>query len=757
MNDFIPTDVQLGHLDRMLNGKDNDINDEDSNGRTRLRRAVGWPDLAIVRLLVSHDVDIHAKDKDGRQLLHHAAYWSQAGTVPGSFDSRPSIMQVLLDAGADLYAEDNYGDTPLSLACKHGRASSVRFLLEQYTKQQLTLKETTTSTNGYSAIPGYIVDFLKSGEESEAVAALLKQRDDFDSGNVLLHRAAWLGCPTAVITLLKAGANPNSSGKQNFRPLHFAAELMSHQDGEIAISALINMGAKLDERNESGYTPLIVAASNGSPAAVRLLLNKGADPSIRGADGYGPLHYAFALMGRPESHGIIAALVGRGADVNAVGNDGMTPLLRAAFRGSTAAVQSLQDAGAIPMTWIRFDSDLVKLAAELMRDGDAACAATIGVILEGGTTAEDKSKLATALIKFGVSIRSFPFLEMLADKGRLPILSIMKTLREEMISLLPADPSEHLSLLAKLYSSFGIYPWEPSFHECEVEKTDVVPSAEGGFGECWKGMFLAYQKVAMKCSLERVPSDAAKRRAMREIGVWQRLQHPNVLPFIGLHIQGSKIYMLSPWMEKGDMHQYLKVAPNADRPQLLLQIAHGLRYLHMNDPVVIHGDLKCANIFISEAGVARLADFGLSHLAIQGGNEKNSDAWHNGGNPRWQAPELLKAKNYKEAERTTASDMFAFGRVIVEAFTGDVPFASTYRNAVVDLVRKGTLPDRPAHPQLDDRMWELMKDCSHYLPARRPSAQTVIFRLIAPAGYQPESPAAGFRLNVARAFNGTYR
>jgi len=233
-------------------------------------------------------------------------------------------------------------------------------------------------------------------------------------------------------------------------------------------------------------------------------------------------------------------------------------------------------------------------------------------------------------------------------------------------------------------------------------------------------------------------------------------QHPNILPFIGLYIQGPKIYMLSPWMEKGDMQQFLKVNPNVDRAQLILQIAEGLRYLHTNDPVVVHGDLKCANIFISESGEARLADFGLSHLAIQGASsEKNSDAWHNGGNPRWQAPELVKAKNYKEAERTAASDMFAFGRVIVEAFTGEVPFAAIrFPPAVVELVRKGTLPDRPTDPRiislgLDDRIWEIMKDCSQYYPSRRLTAQGVIFRLIAPPGYQPEPQHAPsvFRFN----------
>ncbi|KDQ07604.1 hypothetical protein BOTBODRAFT_119830, partial [Botryobasidium botryosum FD-172 SS1] len=101
------------HLRRILSEEGGSIDDEDSMGRTRLRRAVGWPDAPLVRFLIDLGVDVHAKDKDGRQPLHHAAYWSQVGPIPGSFDSRPEIMQMLLDAGADLEAKDSHGDTPL--------------------------------------------------------------------------------------------------------------------------------------------------------------------------------------------------------------------------------------------------------------------------------------------------------------------------------------------------------------------------------------------------------------------------------------------------------------------------------------------------------------------------------------------------------------------------------------------------------------------------------------------------------------------
>ncbi|KDQ17174.1 hypothetical protein BOTBODRAFT_105820 [Botryobasidium botryosum FD-172 SS1] len=146
--------------------------------------------------------------------------------------------------------------------------------------------------------------------------------------------------------------------------------------------------------------------------------------------------------------------------------------------------------------------------------------------------------------------------------------------------------------------------------------------------------------------------------------VWKRLRHPNVMPFIGSIVFESPmraLFLISPWMENGDLGTYIKANPKADRLRLLTQIATGLEYLHTSD--VVHGDLKAANVFISGTGDARIGDFGLSEVVSEmtGDTQGYSSAWKYGGNPRWQAPEL-----WSDYKRTKPSDMFAFGRVIYE-------------------------------------------------------------------------------------------
>ncbi|KDQ17286.1 hypothetical protein BOTBODRAFT_105725, partial [Botryobasidium botryosum FD-172 SS1] len=151
-----------------------------------------------------------------------------------------------------------------------------------------------------------------------------------------------------------------------------------------------------------------------------------------------------------------------------------------------------------------------------------------------------------------------------------------------------------------------------------------------------------------------------------EIEVWKGLRHRHVLPFLGWADSQSRIYMMSPWMKNGHAREYLIKNQGADClivrfHEKLLQTAVGLQYLHKrcNSPI--------PNILITDNREACIGDFGLSYWLAAESYSLQSDAWLKGGNPRWQAPELLDGDTFsKQNQRTTRSDIFAFGRVIVE-------------------------------------------------------------------------------------------
>ncbi|KDQ11601.1 hypothetical protein BOTBODRAFT_114301, partial [Botryobasidium botryosum FD-172 SS1] len=342
----------------------------------------------------------------------------------------------------------------------------------------------------------------------------------------------------------------------------------------------------------------------------------------------------------------------------------------------------------------------------------------------------------------------------------------------DMASLAPSETAHHIAVLSKLYSEYQEYPSQPHINELEVKKLRTKPSGSGGFGDCWEGMFLGHLKVAMKCTRGDIDENEARRKLEREMHIWKNLRHPHVLRFVGLATLGNTTYMLSPWMDNGTALSYLQGDPDGDCLKILLQIAEGIQYLHNFNPVVVHGDLKGANVFISKAGDALLADFGLSEMVSEGDDLNNSTAFYAAGTRRWQAPELVNAVTAADAQRTPASDIFAFGRIMTEVeryifpnpssqlFTLQVPFPETSNE--VELAKKiaaGEVPRRPKDPfvlskGLSKPLWELVKECCRFQPSQRPKADEVVRRLrIALEARNTAAGAAGLDDSHMRRFS----
>lgn len=153
-------------------------------------------------------------------------------------------------------------------------------------------------------------------------------------------------------------------------------------------------------------------------------------------------------------------------------------------------------------------------------------------------------------------------------------------------------------------------------------------------------------------------------------------------------------------------------------------MALGLDYLHSHRPVVVHGDLKGANILISDDGRALLCDFGLA--AVEAAVAETSPVllpWTTAkGTYRWMAHELVI---YDDAQLTRESDVWAFGCVLVEVLGGRVPFyEKTEAVQVILAISRGEIPSRPRG--LHDRLWKLMLQCWRLVPSARPSAGNIL-------------------------------
>lgn len=105
------------------------------------------------------------------------------------------------------------------------------------------------------------------------------------------------------------------------------------------------------------------------------------------------------------------------------------------------------------------------------------------------------------------------------------------------------------------------------------------------------------------------------------------------------------------------------------------QILYGLEYLHMNEPPIIHRDIKCDNIFINGShGEVKIGDMGTAQMIGSGVKKKYTVV----GTPEFIAPEMYEEKGY-----TSKVDMYAFGMCLLEMNTGRYPYSECENTAQI--------------------------------------------------------------------------
>ncbi|KAF7984065.1 hypothetical protein HWV62_17613 [Athelia sp. TMB] len=241
-----------------------------------------------------------------------------------------------------------------------------------------------------------------------------------------------------------------------------------------------------------------------------------------------------------------------------------------------------------------------------------------------------------------------------------------------------------------------------------IERIGEYPVAIGTFNDIWKGIWASQTEKFEK-----------------EVDIWRRLTHPNVVRLYGVAYFGSRAYMVSHWMAHGSAITYVKSHPNADKLRILNEVAAGLEYLHASN--VIHGDLRGANVLITARHKACLSDFGFSKILEEFG-QGNSSATGS-ANCRWTAPEVINPSLVGQSKvcLSMRTDVWSFGMLCIELLTGLPPFSHIAQDITVAInVSGGQLPPRPMNCKaITDNIWALILRCCDIQPKKRPSISAV--------------------------------
>src|SRR5215471_13368226 len=276
---------------------------ESTNGETALTWAAAQNHPEAVRVLASHGADLNARSlplqykQDRFGLEGVVTILPRGNWTPLMYAARQGSSEAaaaLIESGAQLNATDPDGTTALALAIINSHYDTAVLLTERGADPNIA--------------------------DTAGMAALYAAVDMNTLGEVYGRPARPSTNKSSALDLIKAllahGANPNAQ-------LRAPALQRAHTPGEGTLT--------------EGATPLMRAAKNGDAAAIRILLAHGADPAIAQKNHTTALMFA-AGLGRglgvfakdyateTELLEAVQVLVAAGADVNAIADNGQTPM-----------------------------------------------------------------------------------------------------------------------------------------------------------------------------------------------------------------------------------------------------------------------------------------------------------------------------------------------------------------------------------------------------------------------------------------------
>ncbi|KAL3312990.1 Serine/threonine-protein kinase Nek3 [Cichlidogyrus casuarinus] len=181
-------------------------------------------------------------------------------------------------------------------------------------------------------------------------------------------------------------------------------------------------------------------------------------------------------------------------------------------------------------------------------------------------------------------------------------------------------------------------------------------------------------------------SERERADVIKEISVLAKMNHSNIVCYMGSFEELGKIHIVMEFCQGGDLYNKI----NNQKPTLftegqildwLVQISLALKHIH--DRMILHRDIKSQNIFLTHDNRVKLGDFGIAKVL----NNTRDLARTCIGTPYYLSPEICENRPYNNK-----SDIWALGCVIYELTTLKHAFEAQNMKSLVFKIVRGNYP-----------------------------------------------------------------
>ena len=224
---------------------------------------------------------------------------------------------------------------------------------------------------------------------------------------------------------------------------------------------------------------------------------------------------------------------------------------------------------------------------------------------------------------------------------------------------------------------------------------------EGGMGVVYKAEDTKLKRaVALKfLPPHALGNDEERTRFVHEAQAAAALDHINICTIYEIDEADGQTFIAMAYVPGQSLKEKIESGPMELKEALdiAIQIADGLQEAHAKE--IVHRDIKPANVMVNEKGQAKIMDFGLAKLS---GRTKLTKTSTTLGTVAYMSPE--QGRGQKVDYR---SDIWSFGVILYEMFTGQMPFPGDYEQAVM----YATMNEDPQPPkELNDEISEELQE-----------------------------------------------